>query len=140
MKSSVPSLTIDGFITNKRSQMSKIWEYFLASEFSQSNIFHGGISSFKYIMATNKPSNELITDLEQKIKSLFQRYYDTAIVDVDMKLDDKTNTHYVTIAVACKDDDGKTYHLAKEIAYTNGKIENFEREVDRLYEHYIGIK
>ena len=28
----IPSLTVEGFITNKRTQISKIVEYFLASD------------------------------------------------------------------------------------------------------------
>lgn len=46
----IPSLTVDGFITNKRTQISKIMEYFLASDKSQSNTFYGKVYSLKGIL------------------------------------------------------------------------------------------
>ena len=137
MAGCIPALTIDGFITNKRLMITKIWEYFLASEYSQSNIFHGDITSFKYIMATSTPGRDLINTLESELTKLFNRYYDVVHVDVLINEDIDTGTQRVSMAVTIKED-GKTYHLSNEIAYTNGKIENFENKIDELYDMYLG--
>lgn len=135
MKSSIPSLTLDGWIENKTLQMTKLWEYFLASEYSQSNIFFGDISSLKYILATSDPKYNLITNLESTLSKLYQRYFDKAIVDVGIDANTELNKYKVYITVTCNDG-GKDYKLARELVYSNGKIEKFEELLDNLYSQY----
>lgn len=135
MRSAIPSLTLDGWIENKNLQMTKLWEYFLASEYSQSNIFFGDISSLKYILATSDPKYNLITNLESTLTKLYQRYFDKAIADVGIDANSELNKYKVYITVTCNDS-GKDYRLAKELTYSNGKIEKFEELLDNLYSQY----
>lgn len=128
----VPALTIDGFITNKRLMLSKIWEYFLCAEYSQSNIFHGKITSFKYIMATAKPLDDVRTQLEAGLEELCKRYFSSASCTVDLE-EMPNSTHRVNISLVVSDDE-KQYHLYNEVLYTNGKIETFEQKLNELYE------
>ena len=134
MQSCVPSLTQDGFLTNKRTQMYKIWEYFLTADYSQSTIFRGEVKSFRYLLATCK-IGELKEKLEENIKSLFNAYFDTTRVNVSVVTNTDTNTQYCRIAVVCKDSD-TTYSLYQEIQSTAGEIDNYETLLDELYEQY----
>lgn len=135
--SCLPTLTLDGFVTNKQIMLSKIWEYFLTSEYSQSNVFHGDIFSFKYIMATASGQLECSRIIEENLSNLFRKYYETVLVDVIVEDVGDTGTQRVKISVTVKEDD-KSYYLADEVEYTNGKIENFETALDEMYSTYTG--
>lgn len=134
MQSCVPSLTQDGFLTNKKTQMYKIWEYFLTSDYSQSTSFRGKIKSFRYILAAYK-TIDLKAELESNIKELFNAYFDTTRVSVSVVTNDDTNTQYCKIAVVCTDG-SNTYSLYQEIKSTAGEIDNYETLLDELYEQY----
>lgn len=134
MQSCVPSLTQDGFLTNKRTQMYKIWEYFLTSDYSQSTTFRGNVKSFRYLLATYTP-DELKEKLESNIKDLFDAYFDSTQVIVNVLTDSNTNTQYCKIGVVCTDEK-KKYQLYTEIKSTAGEIDNYETMLDELYEQY----
>lgn len=135
MKSSIPSLTLDGWIENKHMQMAKLWEYFMASEYSQSNTFLGDISSLKYILASTDPKRGLVNKLESTLGKLYGRYFDQASVSVNMEAKSDDAVYKFYIVVNCRDDE-KEYSLQREIAYSKGKIENYEQSLDELYEQY----
>lgn len=132
MGCAVPALTVDGFITNKRLMVSKIWDYILESDYSQSNVFFGKITSFKYILATNEPPFGVQDMLEKSIKECYSRYFDNVGVEVKVEDTGNNSTYRVEVAVVIKDDT-KTYHLYDEIQYTNGKIETYDKKLQELY-------
>ena len=135
MQSSIPSLTLDGWIDNKHLQMRKLWEYFMASEYSQSNTFFGNIASLKYILATELPSNSLASKIEEVLSILYNRYFDSSSVSV--YIDDKElNKYKFTIAITCTDENNE-YYLNRELVYSNGKIETYESLLDDLYDQYV---
>ena len=133
MGCAVPSLTTDGFITNKRLMISKIWDYILASDYSQSNIFYGKVTSLKHILATNTPPFGVKDALAKYLNTCFKKYFETVNVEINVIDTGNDSTFKVEIAVALTDDNGKTYHLYDEIQYTNGKIENYENKLIELY-------
>lgn len=132
MKSSIPTLTIDGFVDNPKLKMSKIFEYFLLADYSQSSIFQGDVSSFKYIMATNSLDLEIVDAMESTLTRLFERYYDSASVDVRVETNPDTNTQYLKINVVVTNN-GEKYYLYREIQYTNGRIDKMSDRVDELW-------
>lgn len=139
MDSCLPTLTLDGFVTNKRMMFYKLWEYFLTSEYSQSNTFYGMICSYKHVLATAISSGNLVEaarSIEGSLTSMYKRYYDNVAVDCQIGEDIETNTQVVKIAVSCSDDSGKTYRLYKEIENKDSKIKNYESLLSELYEHY----
>lgn len=139
MPSSVPTLGLDGFINNPQIVMRKLWQYFLTCDYSQSNIFHGDIKSFKYIMATARVGDDIEQVMEASLRSLYGNYFRNVSVDVECRLDPNTQTHYLKIALVVNDD-GKNYQLANEIEYVKGNIKDFENKLDEFYDYYIGQK
>lgn len=137
MVSSLPTLSIDGFVTNHELMMSKIFEYFLIADYSQSLIFQGDITSFKYIMATGNVVNDLSSSMIDALTKLYERYYDTASVEVQVTEHEETNTQYLKIGIVTEND-GKKYYLYRSVQYTNGRIEKMADTVDKLWEDSYG--
>jgi hypothetical protein len=137
MDSCLPTLTLDGFVTNKQIMFYKIWEYFLTSEYSQSNTF--SIYSYKYIMATAFETNNIQSigrNMESSLENLYKKYYDNAKVDCETIDDLETNTLKVRISITVSDNGGSTYSLAKELENTNGELKNYNELLNELYNHY----
>lgn len=139
MKSCLPTLTLDGFVTNKRLIFYKVWEYFLSSEYSQSTTFRGMISSLKYILATVDPNDsvEISKKIEDTLNTMYRKYFDNSTVDVLIDEDPETRTLRINIAIECSDDGDETvYRLYKEVESTNGEIKKYNELLNELYAHY----
>lgn len=132
MISSIPTLTIDGFVTNKYIQMYKLFEYFLASDYSQSNTFSGKVASLKYILAT-ETSETMTSTIENQLRNLYISYFDS--VNVQTWTEVIGSKLHIYIDIMAEDND-KTYTLSKEVKSTKGEIENYERLLDELWEEY----
>lgn len=137
MKSCVPSLTTDGFVKNKRMIFYKVWEYFLASEYSQSNSYSGDIASLKWIIGTNSSNIVIVDKTEEHLKKLFKKYFDDVEVDCFI-VNEKEAFRTMSIAITCKDDEDPdiTYTLVKDVQYQKGEIKNYEQLLVELYQHY----
>lgn len=137
MESCLPTLSIDGFVTNHELMMSKIFEYFLIADYSQSLIFQGDITSFRYLMATGNVVTDLSSTMIDALTKLYERYFDNASVEVKITEDEDTNTQYLRIGVVTEND-GKKYYLYRSVQYTNGRIEKMSDSVDKLWEDSYG--
>ena len=80
----IPTLTVDGWDTTPLSQMSKLWEYYQASDYSQSNTFRGRIISLKYTLQTETNPERLSKAIQQDIETLYGEFFDgvTPLIDV----------------------------------------------------------
>lgn len=140
MTSSVPTLTMDGFVTNKNLMVAKLWAYYLTSDHSQSTTFSGYVQSLKYDLLSSDIDSMLTKNIESSLEELYGNYFDKAKADVVLKTDKDTNTQYASISLTLTDIDekgySKKYYLSKEIESTNGEIKNFEKLLDNLYEEY----
>ena len=136
-KGTIPSLTLDGFINNKKIQMSKLFEYFLASDYSQSNTFYTQIKSLKYILAKSANPEEARVSIARALEGLYSSYFTTASADVILV--EKEGTSQVSIHIEVKATyENETYSLIRELQYTNGDIETFNSLLDQYYEMYSG--
>lgn len=135
MTGTIPTLTLDGFVNNKNAQMGKLFEYFLASDYSQSNVFYRDISSLKYLVTEYKDSQELKREIENTLSKLYKRHFDNVSVLVEVKESELSSTTELLINITA-DNDGKQYYLAKDIKQSNGEIDNYESMLDELHEEY----
>lgn len=80
----IPTLTVDGWDTTPLSQMSKLWEYYQASDYSQSNTFRGRIISLKYTLQTETNPERLSKAIQQDIETLYGEFFDgvTPLIEV----------------------------------------------------------
>ncbi len=106
-----PSLSTDGWVSDKNVLMQKLFEMFLASDFSQGTF--DDAESLKYIL--NKPglSNEdRISEIATSLDRLYGLYYDSVMVDVDFEEKDGLVSYSMSISALY---DGETYSLENSI-------------------------
>ena len=129
---SIPTLTLDGFITNKKAQMVKLFEYFLASDKSQSNVFNN-IQSLKYILTQNKNMSDLKTALDRAIMDLYKPFFTNVTPDVIIKQSDTSNVINIYINIKTTYE-GKMYELTREVTSTNGDYNVFDKSLASILE------
>ncbi len=129
---SIPTLTLDGFVTNKKAQMVKLFEYFLASDKSQSNVFND-IQSLKYILTQNKNMSDLKTALDRAIMDLYKPFFTNVTPDVIIKESDTSNVINIYINIKTTHE-GKMYELTREVTSTNGDYNVFDKSLANILE------
>ena len=134
----VPTLTLDGFLNTKKLQMSKLFEYYLASDFSQSNTFYGQVCSLKYILAKSGGDADTIrSGIVADLSKLYGNHFTTVTPDVNVYQPEGTGKIVVEIDLTATFN-GETFRLTKNISYDKGDIEGFTDLLDKYYELYKG--
>ena len=127
----IPTLSVDGFTTNKQLMMTKLFEYFKSSDYSQSNLFLGNVQSLKYIISIAKDSTELKELTEQALTNLYSSYYPK--VAVDATIDETANNISVTADITCQDDLGNSYKLSQLVRVIDNNIVGYDNLEENLY-------
>ena len=127
----IPSLTIDGWDTNPLSQMSKLFEYYQASDYSQSDYFMGSIISLKYTLSKDIRPNILKENIEADLRKLYGKFFDTVepIIDVQEEGDGIVN---IIINLTCTYNT-QTYTLAKSIKGRSSGIIEYQTKLTNKY-------
>lgn len=137
MKASIPSLSLDGFINNKSTQVGKLFLYFLSSKYSQSSLFYKQIASLDYILATNTNASNIKSAVQSNLEMLYNNYFDKSEFNIDVET--PQGTGYINIYITGNiTDENKTYTLYKEIKVVNGDIESYNNMLDQFYAEYMG--
>ena len=129
----IPSLTIDGWDTNPLSQMSKLFEYYQASDYSQSDYFMGSIISLKYTLSKDIRPNILKENIEADLRKLYGKFFDTVepIIDVQEEGDGIVN---IIINLTCNYNT-QTYTLAKSIKGRSSGIIEYQTKLTNKYKY-----
>jgi hypothetical protein len=92
-----------------------MFAHFFATDYSQTEIYPGNISSFAWIIQNNlNDISSLISAVRTTLTSYFTRYFQSVTVEVNQKdeLDDPSKVG-LTIYIGFTDRQGKTYNLAR---------------------------
>lgn len=129
----IPSLTIDGWDTNPLSQMSKLFEYYQASDYSQSNCFMGSIISLKYTLSKDIRPNILKENIEADLRKLYGKFFDTVepIIDVQEEGDGIVNI-IINLTTTYN---AQTYTLAKSIKGRSSGIIEYQTKLTNKYKY-----
>jgi len=127
----IPTLAVEGFTTNKTVIMTKLYEYFMSSDYSQSNTFFGDIASLKYILAEAADSAALDSMVTEALYKMYDRYFDTVVVDTIVT--DDSNMIRVDVNIVATDYDTKVYKLNQTIRVTDNKIVDYNTEQEEFY-------
>ena len=136
MKSTLPTLSIDEYLTNKHLLIPKLWLYYLAADKSQSSFYN--VSSLKYDLSSSSVDRDLSSSMEKSLESLYGAYFDKVTADVNIKTDKGTNTQYCRVSLTLEDD-GQKYYLLKELETKNGEIKNYHNMLHELYEEWAAF-
>jgi hypothetical protein len=112
---SVPVLpSLSAWVEAPMAQLRLLFVNCLLSEYSQTTVYSGQITSIPYILSTNKNNiNNLINDLEVKLREYFLRYFDGCTVNIQSaEKTDRKYILYLDISVTRK---GITYSLLKAL-------------------------
>lgn len=131
----IPALTIDGWDTSPLSQMSKLWEYYQAADYSQSNLFRGKIVSLKYTLQTQTVPERLRAQIETDINILYGEFFETVTPLVEVKdLGNGAVNINVDLSVTR---DFTTYKLSRAIRGRKSGIIEFETKLQDKYRYDI---
>jgi len=121
------TLTQNGVLTPGKALMSRLLIYFITSEYSQSVIYHGKISSLKYLlMQYGNDDQKLITEINYALSELYKRYFDTVDIKADvLKYNDskypKKIQRVLTISIEATYN-GNLYTINEDLDITNNII------------------
>lgn len=129
----IPSLTIDGWDTTPSTQMNKLFEYYQASDYSQSNTFRGKIVSLKYTLNRDIRPLVLAENIKADLNILYGCYFDTVEPDVSTK-DEGNGIVNIVINMTCIKDN-ETYHLARTLKGNKAGIIQYETNLKEKYRY-----
>lgn len=120
----LPSLSGNGWITDPTIMLKTLLTNCLVSDYSQSNIYNGTITSFQYIVARfQHKENELVNELETHLKNYIQKFFIISNISVTVsdRVTDNLFDLYISVTVT---HDNKTYSLATVAAVKDGLLSN----------------
>ena len=133
MANALPTLTIKGFITDENLMMSKLYEYFLTTQYSQSMLYSDNIESYDRVIKDNIViRKELENDLHNSIYNLYSKYFTDVEPIIKLIEYDKNNNpvYKVNIEISCKGRNGGLLTLSKSLTIENEKISEIAEILD----------
>lgn len=126
MEIAIPSLSMDGFVTEIRKQTDLMIAHYFASDFSQSNNFYGKITSLAYqVQLYGNDPTRLKAEMEEKLTRYLERYMESAIVEVKINAGTSGSLNRYNIdfdATVVKN--GLRYSVGHMIEVQNGRVKS----------------
>lgn len=132
MANVIPHLSRDGWMSNPINIISKLFEYYITSEYSQSNTFRGYIASLKYDLENGKSISDKKDNITRSLKTLYERYFDIENVNVEVDLIKEDSIDIINMYVEVKFNN-KTYTLNNNIKTTNNVIGDIEEAIAKIH-------
>lgn len=126
MNTAIPHLSTEGFITIDNIKLIKVFEHFLASEYSQSNTYAGQIGSLKYLLEHFSTESELKTNIVRTLTEMYNKYFKSVDVNVNIIENDINSIVKVNIDVTVIGENDKAIGLNRELTYVDNVISNFD--------------
>ena len=129
----LPTLTTHGFITDNNLIMTKLYEYFLTTQYSQSVLYNSYMNSYdKIVKNTPTVSKDVINGLKEALYNIYSNYFHN--VEPTVKLeerDDENNSVYrIYIEIECSGDNREKLLLSKVLNTSNGIITDLAEILD----------
>lgn len=119
----LPTLTTAGWIDDIINKSTKLMDYFLASEHSQSAAYYGRVTSFpKLVQQYSHDPDRLAEETRDALYQYYGQYFENLIVDVVANdLENREGRYNLSIDVALTQRD-KSYSLGRLITLGSSKI------------------
>jgi hypothetical protein len=110
-----PSLSESGWITDSRQIGDYLFAHFFASNYSQTQIYIGQVSSMAYIIATNADDiDKTVSTLQQQLQTYFGRYFSTVTVEIRyFENPEDANKVDLTIYIGYTDSEGNEFTIGR---------------------------
>lgn len=112
-----PSLSEDGWVTSSQRIADKMLAHFFVSDYSQTIMFPGLITSFPYILAINHGNIPAIcSETRGALENYFSNYFQKVAVSVEDVTDQNNPSRAaLSIAIDFVDDTGQQYSVGQAI-------------------------
>lgn len=119
----VPTLTTAGWVSDVIIQSTTLMDYFLMSDYSQTQFYPGEVSSMPHlIQEVGSEPNQLERRTQSALERLYGRYFDRVAVDVKAdKFDAQDGRYNLTIDLAVVQA-GKQHRLGRMLLIGDSKI------------------
>ena len=128
----LPSLGEDGWIFSGMRQADALMAHFLASDYSQSYIHAGTVSSFGWLIARyNSTPQQLVVETPKLLTTLFQRYFNNVVAEAWDSTDPTSPSKFIlSIYVQFQDAKGKTGNISQLVQINGSKFEILRRIIN----------
>ena len=124
----LPTLSADNYLKSSLIMMDRLFAYFLASDYSESFIYKGTISSFSYIIEKyNDNIDDIVSNTKQTLELLYKRYFNDVTVKVRSE-EDLSHKGLYTLFISLETIDEKAVSrtLAKALQIKDSKVLKIE--------------
>lgn len=135
MKAHIPTLGKTGIITDPKQAVLYLFKSFLTIDKSVSNLWRPGVQSLMFLVKKHsKNPNELREAVEDALRSLYNNFFDSVKVSVEVNTATELNmtdtTKYNLEMAIMVEDNGMSYQLA-------AVLEDAFKEGDRMYNRVV---
>lgn len=121
----VPTLTTDGFVDDIGLMSDRLLSYFLVSEYSQSNLYYGKISSLTYLVYKhgNDP-DQMNIEIQKTLQGYLERHFDSVTIKVNITNDAEnpdSGQYGIRLDINVTKG-GEKYSMGKEVSVINSKL------------------
>lgn len=124
MPVTVPTLSENGWVTDSQAMTEYLFTYFLLSEYSQTQLYLGSISSFPWILQKYKGNTmELTSALTSALNTYYRRHFPNVDIEVTEKtIDSESSKAEITIYVKVIDSLGDEFILGRILSIKDSKL------------------
>lgn len=124
MSQVVPTLTLSGFVSDVPTMIDAMFSYYLTSDYSQSNVFHGKIVSLqKQIQQFQHSEVELERNIREQLETYFRSVADDVTIDVTTAIPNPADPNRLNITLsAILVKEGKSYSVGRLVETQDSKI------------------
>lgn len=131
MKTLLSLDSTDGKITDPEIMLNKAFDYFVASDYSQSTEFKEEVSSFKYIFLNNSTNpDNFKSELNNTLDKMLKRYFKEVEIETEVSSIDNSSSVNFNISITVKDENGKIGSLNKSAVLNVLNLENIIFELN----------
>ena len=121
---SLATLSTDGNLEDKKYIMVKLFEYFLASKYSQS-YFYENISSLDWLISEYDIDEDLDVQIQRSLYLLYSSNYNDVNVEVTFDDIDNDNNYKIYINITADD-----YTLSRSVDVIDNKLDYFKEDIN----------
>jgi hypothetical protein len=124
LKTFFPTLSEDGWVVDSSVIVDYMFSHFFLSDYSQSQLYTGHITSFSWILQEHRGNMlEIIASLTQSLNTYFRRYFPYVDLEItESTKDSNSNNAAITLFLKIVDNEGKAVNLGRLVNLMNSKL------------------
>lgn len=121
----VPTLTVDGFVKTIPQTCDYLLSHFFLSQYSQSNLYYGNISSLAYIIQEyGHDEQNMLLNIQSNLTTLFGRFFDSVEATANIKRDKDNAAQYGIVTELNVRRGNTTYNVGRQVNLINSVVQN----------------